>query len=299
MAGFERWKDAILLVALASIWGGSFLFIKIAIVVIPPLSIVAGRVILGGLALAVVVLLRGDRLPRDRRVWLDCLVVALVGNLGPFFLIAWGEQSIESGLAAILMGAMPLSALLLAHLLTDDEKLNRGKLLGVGFGLAGIVVLIGPAALGGLGRDLGAQLAIVAAGCGYALGGIYSRRSGLTKLPAPVVASAILLLCSLLILPPALIVDRPWALQPGAGPLLALAGLGVLSTGLAYLLLFHLLARRGVTYVALNNYMVPVFGLIWGALLLAEPITLRALAGLALILVGVGLVQARMTRIAQ
>lgn len=303
MGRFVAWRDVLLLVLLASIWGGSFLFIKIAIADFPPLSIVAGRVIFGGLALAAIVLVRRRALPREPRVWLDCAVLALVSNLGPFFLIAWGEQTIDSALAAILMGTMPLSALLLAHLLTHDEKLDRNKLLGVGFGFAGVVVLVGPSALAGLGpgigsRGFGAQLAIVAAAAGYALGGIYARRSGLTRLSPDVAASTVLLLCALAIVPLTLAVDRPWSLRPGAEAWLALIALGVLSTGLAYVLLFHLLARRGVTFVALNNYLVPLFGLVWGALILAEPVTPRALAGLALILVGVGLVQARTLRVA-
>lgn len=292
------WRDVLLLVLLASIWGGSFLFIKIAIDDFPPLSIVAGRVIFGGLALAAIVLARRRALPRDPGVWLDCAVLAAIANLGPFFLIAWGEQTIDSALAAILMGSMPLSALLLAHFLTHDEKLDRNKLLGVGFGFVGVVVLVGPSALAGMGQGFGAQLAIVAAAAGYALGGIYARRSGLTRLSPDVAASTVLLLCALAIVPLTLAVDRPWSLRPGAEAWLALIALGVLSTGLAYVLLFHLLARRGVTFVALNNYLVPLFGLVWGALILAEPVTPRALAGLALILVGVGLVQARTLRVA-
>ena len=299
MARAYDWRDIALLVLLASIWSGSFLFIKVAVGDIPPLTVVAGRVVLGGLALALVLRLTGRALPRDRRVWLDCAVVALGANLGPFFLIAWGEQSIDSGLAAILMGSMPLSALLLAHFLTHDEKLDGAKLLGVVVGFVGVVVLIGPSALldAGLGSDLGAKLAIVAAGAGYALGSIYSRRSGLTRLPPTVVACTILLICSGGILPLALAVDQPWNLTPGAAALASMLGLGLLSTGLAYVILFHLLTRRGVVFVSLNNYLVPLIGLFLGALILAEPITFTALAGLALILLGVGLVQLRPARL--
>ena len=265
MASSLRIRNFALLILLAAIWGGSFLFIKVAVQAIPPLSVVAGRVLLGGLALALLLALAGQSLPRERRVWLDFLVVAAVGNVVPFFLIAWGELVIDSALAAILMGTMPFAAILLSHLLTEDEKLSGAKLLGVLLGLSGIVVLVGPEALQGLGRGLWSQLAIVAAGCGYALASIYTKRRGLTRQPATVTGCGVLLVSSILVLPLALALDRPWRLEPGTEPLLALLGLGLLSTGLAYVILFRLLAAAGVTFVSLNNYLVPVFGLIWGA----------------------------------
>ena len=280
-----------LLILLAAIWGGSFLFIKVAVVAIPPLTVVAGRVLLGVLALALLVVLSRQRLPREPRIWLDFLVIALIGNLIPFFLIAWGELVIDSALAAILMGSMPLTAVLLTHVLTEDEKLSRGKILGVLLGFAGIVVLVGPDALEGLGLELWSQLAIVGAGCGYALGGIYTRRRGLTRLPAAVTGTGVLTAAGVLILPLALVVDRPWTLSPGPEPLLAMLGLGVLSTGLAYVVLFRLLAAAGVTFVALNNFLVPLFGLLWGFLILDEAIPLAAFLALGLIFSGIGLIQ--------
>lgn len=286
-----RIRNFALLVLLAAIWGGSFLFIKVAVLAIPPLSVVAGRVLLGGLALSLLLVLAGQRLPRERRVWLDFLVIAAIGNVVPFFLIAWGELVIDSALAAILMGSMPFGAILLSHLLTEDEKLSGPKLLGVLLGLSGIVVLVGPEALQGLGRGLWSQLAIVAAGCGYALSSIYAKRRGLTRQPPTVTGCGVLIASSILVLPLALAHDRPWSLDPGAEALLALLGLGLLSTGLAYVILFKLLASAGVTFVSLNNYLVPVFGLLWGALILGEAIPADSLAALALILLGIGLTQ--------
>lgn len=276
---------------MAAIWGASFFLIKVAVQDIPPLSVVAGRILLGCLALLPILLLAGQRLPGDGRIWLDFLVVAVVGNIGPFFLIAWAELEIDSALAAILMGTVPIVAVLLAHGLTDDEKLSRGKLLGVLLGLGGVVLLVGPEALRGLGRGLWSQLAIVAAGCGYALSGIYARRRGLTRLPPAVIACGVLIAASAVIVPIALLLDRPWRLAPGAEPLLALLGLGLVSTGFAYIILFRLLAAAGVTFVALNNYLVPPFGLFWGFLILGEAIPSVALAALGLILAGVALAQ--------
>ncbi len=287
----QRFENLGLLVVLAAVWGASFLFIKVAVADIPPLTLVAGRVLLGCLALLLLLRLVGQALPRDRRLWLDFFVVALVGNVVPFFLIAWGELEIDSALAAILMGATPIAAVLLAHALTADEKLTPGKLAGVSLGFCGVVVLVGPEALRGLGRELWAQLAIVAAGCGYALGGIYTRRRGLTRLPPSVIACGVLLASSALVLPLALVLERPWRLAPGPDSLLALLALGLLSTGAAYLVLFRLLARAGVTFVALNNYLVPLFGMLLGALLLGEAVPPTALAALGLILLGVGLAQ--------
>ena len=298
MEASSRIGNLLLLVLLAAIWGGSFLFIKVALVAFPPLSVVAGRVLLGALALWLMVLVSRQRLPREPRIWLDFLVVACIGNLLPFFLIAWGELVIDSALAAILMGTMPLSAVLLTHLLTEDEKLTRGKLLGVLIGLVGIVVLVGPEALKGLGLGLWSQLAIVGAGCGYALGGIYTRRRGLTRLPAAVTGTGVLAASAVLILPLTLIVDRPWDLRPGPEPLLAMLGLGILSTGIAYVILFRLLALAGVTFVALNNYLVPLFGLLWGFLILGEAVPPSTLGALGLILMGIGLIQSPLRRAA-
>lgn len=278
-----------LLVTLAAIWGSSFLLIKVAVAEIPPLTVVSGRLLLGAAALLLFVSATGLRLPVDRGSWSSFAVIAVVGNVVPFALISWGELYIDSGLAAILMATMPLCTVLLAHLFTSDERLSTLKTAGVLLGFAGVVVLIGPGALSGLGGQALAQVAVAGAACCYGISGIYARR--LKGLPAAVTGAGVLVCAALIALPVSLVTDRPWSLAPSMTSMLALVTLGLLCTAAAYMILFHLLATAGVTFVALNNYLVPLFGVLWGTVFLAEILRLSSFAALALILAGIALTQ--------
>ena len=282
-----------LLIMLAAIWGSSFLLIKVAVAEIPPLTVVSGRLLLGAAALYLFTLATGRYLPTDRRCWTMFAVIAVVGNVVPFALISWGELYIDSGLAAILMATMPLCTVLLAHAFTSDERLSARKSVGILFGYAGVVVLIGPEALDRLGSETLAQLAVALAACCYGISSVYARR--LKGLPASVTAAGVLVCAAILAVPFSLVADRPWRLAPSVEALLALLTLGLLCTAAAYMILFHLLAAVGATFVALNNYLVPLFGVFWGATFLSEEVSLSALAALALILAGIGLIQ-RATR---
>jgi drug/metabolite transporter (DMT)-like permease len=283
--------DFVLLVALAAIWGSSFLFIKLAVATIPPLTLVAARLVLAAAGLLAFLALAGHRLPRDGAYWRGFAVLAVIGNLVPFALISWGELFIDSGLAAILMATMPLATLVLAHAFTRDDRLSAPKLAGMVVGFAGVAVLVGPDVLAGLGREAVAQLAVAGAACCYAVASVYTRRSRLVELPAAVTGAGVLLCAAVLALPISLIVERPWTVAPSAASVLALVVLALLCTSAAYLILFRLLAARGATFLSLNNYMVPVFGVVWGALFLAEAVALDALVALGLILAGIGLSQ--------
>ena len=181
--GAHETRTWILLLALAALWGGSFFCNELALDGLPPLTVVLGRVGLAALVLMAVVHLGGDRLPRDPGTWGLLLVMGLLNNAVPFGLIVWGQGRIDSGLASILNTTTPLFTVLLAHALTSDEKLTRGKVAGVLLGLAGVAVLIGPAALASVGQDPWGQVAVLAAACSYALAGIHGRR--LRHLPPP------------------------------------------------------------------------------------------------------------------
>ncbi len=289
--------DYLLLLAISAIWGSSFMFIKLAVADIPPMTLVAARLGLAALGLLLFLLATGRRLPRDWAVWRGFLVVAVVGNVAPFFLINWGEVTIDSGLAAILLATMPLATVVLAHAFTRDERLTPMTGLGMAVGFGGIVVLVGPEALAGFGREVVSQLAIVGAACGYAVSGVFVRRSRLVALPPAVTATGVLVTAALVAVPLALVVDRPWDLPaPGADSLWSVVVLALLCTSFAYLILFRLLATTGATFVSLLNYMAPVFGVFWGALLLSEPLRLDALGALGLILLGLALAQTRPRR---
>ncbi len=292
--------DYLLLLLLSAIWGSSFLFIKLAVAAIPPMTLVAARLGLAALALVLFLAATGRRLPRDGGVWRGFLVVAVIGNVVPFFLINWGEVTMDSSLAAILLATVPLVTIVLAHAFTPDERLTPLKGLGVAVGFGGIVVLVGPDALAGFGREAVSQLAIVGAACCYAVTGVFVRRSRLIELPAAVTATGVLVAAAMVAVPLALVIDRPWELPaPSAGSLLTLVVLALLCTAAAFLVLFRLLATTGATFVSLLNYMAPVFGVFWGALLLGESLQLSALMSLGLILLGLILTQARGRRAAE
>jgi len=286
--------DYLLLLLLSAIWGSSFLFIKLAVVAIPPMTLVAARLGLAALALLLFLAATGRRLPRDGGIWRRFLLVGVAGNVVPFFLINWGEVTVDSSLAAILLAANPLATILLAHAFTSDERLTPLKGLGVIVGFGGIVVLVGPDALTGIGRDVMSQIAIVGAACCYAVTTIFVRRSRLIELPPAVNATGVLLSAAVIALPLALVIDRPWELPaPSTGALLSVVVLALLCTSAAFLILYRLLATTGATFVSLLNYLAPVFGVFWGALLLGESLDLETLGALGLIMIGLGLTQAR------
>ena len=286
--------DYLRLLLLSAIWGSSFLFIKLAVAEIPPMTLVAARLGLAALALLLFLAATGRRLPRGWGIWRGFLVVAVIGNVVPFFLINWGEVTVDSSLAAILLATVPLATVVLAHAFAPDERLTPLKGLGVAVGFGGIVVLVGPDALAGFGREAVSQFAIVGAACCYAATGVFVRRSRLIELPAAVTAAGVLVTAAVVAVPLALVVDRPWELPaPSTGALLALAVLALLCTSAAFLILFRLLATTSATFVSLLNYLAPVFGVLWGALLLGEALHLEVLGALALILLGLVLTQIR------
>jgi len=244
--------DYLLLLLLSAIWGSSFLFIKLAVVAIPPMTLVAARLGLAALALLLFLAATGRRLPRDGGIWRRFLLVGVAGNVVPFFLINWGEVTVDSSLAAILLAANPLATILLAHAFTSDERLTPLKGLGVIVGFGGIVVLVGPDALTGIGRDVMSQIAIVGAACCYAVTTIFVRRSRLIELPPAVNATGVLLSAAVIALPLALVIDRPWELPaPSTGALLSVVVLALLCTSAAFLILYRLLATTGATFVSL------------------------------------------------
>ncbi|MHA1599788.1 MAG: DMT family transporter, partial [Alphaproteobacteria bacterium] len=286
----------VLLIVLAAIWGSSFLLIKLAVVAIPPMTLVAARLVLAAAGMLAYLWATGRRLPSDGAIWRDFVVLAVAGNILPFALISWGEVVIDSGLAAILMAVMPLSSLVLAHVFTRDERLSPAKLAGVFVGFIGIVVLVGPGVLAGLGLEVLAQVAVAGAAVCYAISNVYTRVRGVVALPASVTSAGVLLCAAVLSVPLSLLVDQPWNLVPTTESLFALLVLALVCTSLAYLILFHLITTTGATFVAFINYLVPVFGIAWGAIFLHETVHPSALAGLALILAGIAISRFRSRR---
>jgi len=232
-----------MLLALATVWGGSFFFNEVALRELPVFTVVVGRVALAAIVLLAVLRLRAERLPRGGRIWAAFACMGLMNNALPFSLIVWGQQHIASGVASILNAATPLFTVLLAHVLTRDERMTGGKIAGVLIGFAGVAVMIGAGALRDLGVHVAAQVMCLAAAMSYALAGIYGRRFRAMGVSAMGTATGQLIASSLILLPLMLIIDRPWTLPaPGLAATGALIGLATLSTALAYTLYFRILA---------------------------------------------------------
>jgi drug/metabolite transporter (DMT)-like permease len=290
-----------LLLLLALVWGSSFLFIKIAVSNgMPPLTLASARIFIGAVVLISVARLRGQAWPGRAAhaqqpggvgLWLRLVFLGIIGNSLPFFLIGWGEQFTASQLAAILMATIPLLVLIIAHLMTHDEKLTGPKVIGVICGFAGVVVLVGFDALKGLGAQVIGQIAIIGGCLSYSFYGVNARR--LPQMGAEMTVGIILGLGFLSILPVWLYIDRPWDLAPSGNALFAALWLGLLSTAFGNWLFFTLMRRSGASFASNNNFLVPVMGLGWGFFGYGEVPGINALVALVLILVGLALPRLR------
>lgn len=290
-------RDWAWLVLLSVLWGGSFFFVGVAVEALPPLSVVALRV--GGAAVALWLWLSvtGRGMPLGWPVWRAFAVMGVVNNVIPFSLIAWGQTQIGSGLASILNAMTPLFTVVVAHVLTRDEKLGPGKVAGVCLGLAGVVWMIGPQALDGLGGAVAAQVAILGAGLCYALAGVFGRRFRALGVSPLQTAAGQVTVSALFMAPLALAVDQPWRLPlPGVEVWLAVVGLAVVSTAVAYLLYFRILATAGASNLQLVTFLIPISAILLGVLVLGEVLLPRHFLGLALIGAGLAAMDGRPAR---
>lgn len=287
-------KDWGLLAILVVLWGSNFMFIKIGVETVPPATLVASRLAIGAAIMVVAVRAMGYTFPPLGREWAPYLAIAVLGNTLPFWAITWGQQYIESALAGILMAIMPLSTLVLAHFFVAGEAMTRHRIAGFVLGFAGIVVLMGPAALTGLGGSslrVFAQLSVLAGALFYALQSVLVRR--VLKGNVMVASAAVLMLAALISLPVALLVDRPWTLSPSFRSIAVVVWIGIGPTALATITYLRLVGAAGPTFTSLTNYCVPVVALFLGTALLGEQPGANAYAGLALILSGIAVTQAR------
>jgi drug/metabolite transporter (DMT)-like permease len=284
--------DWLLLVALGTLWGGSYFFGKVALAQLPPFTVAVGRLGLAAAVLQVVVRATGYRMPGSLRAWRAFWVMGLLNNVIPMSLILWGQIRIGSGLAAILNASTPLFTALLAHFLTPDERMTAKKLGGVLFGLAGVVVMVGPDALKGLDGSFLAQLAMIGAAISYACAGIFGRRFG--GAPPLVTAAGQVTASSLTLLPLSLALDRPWLLpRPSARTWAAVVGLALLCTALAYVIYFRILATSGASNLLLVTLLMPVNAVFLGITMLGERIEPRHVMGMALIAAGLATIDGR------
>ena len=272
-----------MLFGLAAIWGSSFMFIEIGLRDLAPSTLILLRMSSGALALAVYVRLAGLRYGHLRPFIWPLALLALINTAVPFFLIAWGQQYIDSGLAAIFNASAPLFTALFALSIDRSQRVTGSRLAGIVLAFGGVVLLVGFELSGGEHAVAGA-LAVVAASACYGIGGLYAGRR-FTGLPPALVALGSLAWATVFVLP----AGAAQATTPGWESLLAVLYLGVAATGLAYLLYFGLIAGAGASKAVLVTYLVPSLALVYGAIFLDEDVTALALAGLALVLAGVAL----------
>jgi drug/metabolite transporter (DMT)-like permease len=280
--------DWLLLILLVVLWGSAFGLTDVALAGFSPMQLVTGRLWIGAAFLMALVVARGDSLPRRPAEWRAILAMAVLGNALPFFLISWGQQRVPSGLTGILMAVMPLVVLVLAHFLVPGERLSRWRVSGFLLGFTGIVLLTGPDAMGavrGEGTALLSQLAVLGGAVCYGLNLIIARRS--PPMPVAVVAGWVVLSSAVISTVATLLNGPLWPREADTLSTLSVAALGVLSTGVATMAYFRVVARAGATFLSLINYLIPVWAVVLGAAVLGEALSLRAIVALAVILLGV------------
>lgn len=277
--------ELVLLVVLAVLWGASYSFIKIGVATIPPVTLIAARTLIAGGILFALIRWRGLALPGDAASWRRFAFQACLNSVVPFTLIAWAERSLDAGLATILNATSPIFTFLLTALVTRHEPATMRKLFGVAAGIAGICLVVGAPALGGLGQQLLPQLAVVAATICYAGAAVFGR--GFRGLDPMVPAAGSMLCGAAMLIPLSLAFDRPWTLAPSTASVLALLGLSVFSTALAFSIYFRLLHTLGSVGTTSQAYLRVPIGVAIGAVFLGESLGPSAWWGMALVVVGV------------
>ncbi|MFW2368983.1 MAG: DMT family transporter, partial [Desulforhopalus sp.] len=239
------------------------------------------------IALLAVVHFSGLRMPSNPKILVAFIFMGILNNFIPFTLIVWGQTHIASGLASILNATTPLFTIVAAHLLTKDEKMTSNKIIGVIIGFAGVVIMIGHEALGGLGDSVVAQLAVLGATISYSLAGIFGRRFAQSGIKPVVTATGQVTASSLIIIPLAAFYDKPFTLpMPGLEIWLAILGLALISTAFAYILYFRILSTAGATNLLLVTLLIPASAVLLGTAVLGEQLELKHLLGMGLISIG-------------
>ena len=285
---------------LSLMWGCSFPFVKVALGGVTPLTLVMLRVVIAVAALTPVLFFSREGFPRGAKIWTAFLAIGALNNVVPWSLSVWAQQSLTSSLAAIINATTPLFSVLLAHFFLADERLRANRLAGVLVGFVGVAVLIGPGALGAGAGGILPELALLAAAVAYAFGGIVGRsyvRLGLTPLQS---AHGQLAASSIMITPLALVVEKPWTQpMPNNVQIACVLAMGLVSTAVAFILFFRILARAGATNALLVTLLVPVTAFVVSAIFLGETLEPRNFVGLAFIAAGLGLIDGRPLRYVQ
>lgn len=283
-----------IILLLSLLWGGAFFMIELGLRGFPPNTLVFLRMALAVPPMLLILRFIGQRLPNDRKSWQQLFVLGAINAALPFILFFWGQTQIDSGLASVLNATTPLWGVVTAHFLTRDEKATPSRIIGVLLGIAGIVVMVGTEALGGISGSVLAQLACLAATLSYAFAAIYGRTLSQSTMTPMVVATGQVITAAILMLPVALIVDHPWALAaPGWDAWAGAIGLAIPSTAIAYFYYFRLIDRAGASNAMLVAFIMPVIAIILGVVALGETVELKEIAGAVLIALGLVAIDGR------
>ncbi len=280
------WRDYMLLLLISFLFGSSFTLTSLAVREVPPLTVVAARLLIAMVIFIALIVFARQKLPRGK-IWWWIVAAAFFGNALPFCLINWAQVRVDAGLTAIYMAIMPLGTVLIAHFVTDDEKLNALKLTGVFAGILGVAVLMGWGQVVQMGGNLLRELAILAAALCYSANAIITRN--LVKLPKRSLLAALMFASVAMVLPLAIVFDRPWEIRPSATALLCIFTLGVGSTAIATLLLVQIVARQGASFLSQLNFILPIIGATLGLVVLDERLQPNAWIALVLVLCGIAL----------
>lgn len=278
----------VMLFMLATMWGGSFFFAKIALQQIAPMTLVFLRVSLGAVALLVILKLMRKRIPGDARIWMAFFVMGLLNNLIPFALLFWGQTHIASGLAAIFNATAPIFTIVVAHFLTRDEKMTLPKAIGIAAGFAGVLILIGVDIQRGVDRwAILAMLGCLLAGLSYGFAAVYGKRFKAFRVDPIAVAFGQVFATSIMVLPVVAF------FQPGLDVggltgevILAVLALAIVSTAMAYVIFFRILERGGATNISLVAFLIPVSAIMLGTIFLGEQLHANHFLGMLAIFIG-------------
>ena len=283
--------NLLLLLILGTIWGSSYLFIKVAVVEIPVMTLITGRLLLAAIILWILHWVLGQSMQHSKSLWKTYAVMGILSGALPYSLIAWGERYIPSSLAALLQATMPIFTVILAIFLSDDGRMTWTRVIGIVVGFVGVGILVAPDILHGMQANLLGQLAIVLSSASYAGAAIFARKR-LRGQPPLASTTGQMTMGAILTLPLSLLIDRPFHLSPSLPAVASWLSLTVLGTVIAYIIYYALIERTSATFVSTVTYVIPVNGLVLGALVLGEPLTLVLAASSVLILFGVLLVRA-------
>jgi len=280
--------DYFLLILLALIWASAFFNIKIATYSYGPLTIAFLRIFLGAIPVILLCYIKKIKIEAFSKDWYWYASIGIINLVIPFFLIAYGVKNVQSNLAAILMASTPLSASVLAHFFTKNEKINLIKSLGVLIGFSGIVFLFSDNILINK-NNFASALLILCGSTFYVIGGLLTLQVSNKKNEN--VTASILIWGTLIICPISLIMEQPWNISPRLDSTISLLYLGIISTGIAWLLRFYILKHNGLVFQAQVAYLIPIFGVILGFLILGEEITAKVIISLLAVIIGIFIVK--------